>query len=745
MRSLVYALLFVLFIPGVAAVGQTKSSAHKRATTSKSKKKKKPVSPRITRIKRAFVASADLKPMARQLLENRTPPAYAGVEGYARKHPATDAGALAWLAAGYAHVLDHDYAKAVDPLKKAQAHAGELGDYIAYYTATSSGAQGNAEAVVSTLRDFQSKYSDSLLARDAAVIYANALVATGDPKTAVAVLLPHRTTAHSDLELALGRAYAAAGDNEKAAEALRRVYFQMPLSPEASDAKVSLDRLSGVTQPTFADRKGRADLLLQAHHYADAAHEFRDLLSEASPDGLPAVQVSLGSALHHSDRDRDARDILERVPASDPSARAQALYYLVEMARNSNDEDRLQKLLTELRQTAPTSPWLDEALLQGANMYLLRKDYDRAIDFYREMNVRFPAGKHAPYAHWKAAWLTLRQGRNQEAARMFEEQVQLYPAGSEIPAALYWRARLAEENHEVAKARAYYAKLDERFPHYYYSDLARERLDELKQTATVYNDPLLNKIPATARPGHLATDAPAPDDLHAQKALLLENGGLDDFAVRELQAAASHGDQGWAMAEVARLYQDEGRYYRALQTLKHAVPSYYALDIDELPREYWEALFPRPYWTNLRRYALANQLDPFLVASLIRQESEFNPGAISRANALGLMQLLPNTGKKVAHELRVRPYSETQLLDPNVNLQLGTRYFRSMVNHFGGRLEYALAAYNAGADRVEGWLSEGKYRDPAEFVESIPFTETREYVQAIMRNASVYRRLYATP
>jgi soluble lytic murein transglycosylase len=136
-------------------------------------------------------------------------------------------------------------------------------------------------------------------------------------------------------------------------------------------------------------------------------------------------------------------------------------------------------------------------------------------------------------------------------------------------------------------------------------------------------------------------------------------------------------------------------------------------------------------------------LDPNLVASLIRQESEFNPGAVSHANAYGLMQLLPTVGKGEAKELRVRGFNTGMLLSPPTNIQLGTRYFKEMVNKYNGQVEYALAAYNAGSNRVDDWLGQGKYRDVAEFVESIPFTETREYVQAITRNAQIYKRLYA--
>jgi soluble lytic murein transglycosylase len=104
--------------------------------------------------------------------------------------------------------------------------------------------------------------------------------------------------------------------------------------------------------------------------------------------------------------------------------------------------------------------------------------------------------------------------------------------------------------------------------------------------------------------------------------------------------------------------------------------------------------------------------------------------------------LLPATGKKTAKELHIHGFRTETLLVPNLNLQLGTRYFRDLVEHYNGQVEYALAAYNAGPNRVEDWLSAGNYRDVPEFVESIPFSETREYVQSSMRNARIYRRLY---
>src|SRR5258708_18189327 len=121
--------------------------------------------------------------------------------------------------------------------------------------------------------------------------------------------------------------------------------------------------------------------------------------------------------------------------------------------------------------------------------------------------------------------------------------------------------------------------------------------------------------------------------------------------------------------------------------MKRSAANYFGLDIPDLPRPYWEALFPKPYWTDLKRYAASNGLDPYLVASLIRQESEFNPNAVSRANAVGLMQLLPKTGKLVAKQAELKRYNASQLYTPAVNLELGTRYFRRMVDKFCGVVE----------------------------------------------------------
>ncbi|HUA15011.1 MAG TPA: transglycosylase SLT domain-containing protein [Verrucomicrobiae bacterium] len=692
------------------------------------------------------MASTSLRPMAQQLIDDRTPSAYAGVEAFARAHAKEDAGALAWLVLGYAHIIDHEYAKAIDPLTRAKPRAGDLGDYVAYYLGTSYLQTGRQAEGTAALANFSATYPDSLLIRDADVAYAGALLNQGQAKPVLDLLEKERLPARSDLEFALGRAYAALGQNEKAAAALANVYFNMPTAAEADAAYSELKRLPSAPPPTSAQQKTRGELLIKAKRYSDAVNEYRELLTHSRPEERPAAQLLLADALHRDGKNREAKAELSSFAGATADQNAERLYILGEVAWSMDDNDAFYRLVDELRQTAPSSPWLEQALLSVANLHLVHHEYDQALDAYRELQQRFPLGARASYAHWKAAWLTLREGRNEEAKKEFDEQISLYPGGNETSAALYWRARLAEEDNQPAMARAYYQKLSDRYRNYYYAELARQRLAKLPQIMEKPGEyPLLDRIPPLPAEREITISEPPADDLHVQKAELLGNGGLVDFAVRELQAAADTDGGNWGPQQTAELYTDTGHYDRAIEVLKHSVPSYFAVDFQTLPRSYWEALFPRPYWSDLKRFSIANGLDPYLVASLIRQESEFNPLAVSRANAVGLMQLLAKTGKLVARQEKLRHYNASQLYTPAVNLQLGTRYFRGMVDQFGGSFEYALAAYNAGSDRVDEWLGQGKYRDEAEFVESIPFTETREYVQAILRNAAVYRQLYGAP
>jgi peptidoglycan lytic transglycosylase len=725
------------------------SSKKSPSTKSKSKKataasaqKKAQASRKLGHIKRAFVASADLRSMAQQLLENRSPQAYQGVEAYARKHAKDDAGPLAWLVIGYAHYIDKDYVNARSSWDRAKPLEPLLGDYLAYLQAAAYQGEGNHAAVLTTLNDFDQKYPDSLESHDVALLYASALMATGAPDRAAAYLEKHRQPVKSDIEITLARAYLAAGDKPKATDIFHKLYFEMPTSAEAEAAAIEL-RTLGEAQPvgSFDQRHNRVGLLTRGRRFQDALNELSSLVEQAPPDKMPGLQAEFAAALYRNRKRDDAEHLFEAVlqnQSAPVDARAQSLYYLAEIARDKDDGQKNRDFVAQLRTLAPDSSWMTDALLSAGNMYMLRRDYETAIPFYAEIYQRQKNGKQAPFTHWKTAWLTYRMGKKDDAKRLFEEQLSMYPNSAEVPNAIYWLGRMAESEGNKKLARACYQKLADNYRYFYYANLARGRMAGVGDE--VVDPPLLESLPRPTAPPR-DWELPA-DNVRAQKAQLLANAALYDFAVAEMQAASA-GSPPWEAKSVAEIYNEQGSYIRAIETLKRAVPGYFAADIPQIPRPVWEGLFPRPFWQELTRDAAANQLDPHIVASLIRQESEFNPSAISTANAMGLMQLLPSVGKGLAKQMKIKHFSTDELLVADTNLRLGTRYFRQMVDHFGGQVEYALAAYNAGEDRVDDWRKNGNFADVEEFVESIPFTQTREYVQAIMRNAVIYKLLYS--
>ena len=691
-----------------------------------------------------FRPSADLRPMGLQLMRAHTPAAYAGVERYARAHAATSSGSLAWLAIGYARLQDKQYPQALAALHNAEAHAGELSDYVNYFTAKAYDGSERSEDAIATLQNFDRSPSVSIFANEASVLYAEALTKQSRAADAVAVLRPLLSGGRSDVQLAYGKAQLRSGATAAGVATLRQIYYHAPTTDEAAEAAKELAAVTEEGAAPYTERMERIRLLGIANRWSQASEELRQLQTVAPAAIQPDVTAMLGIAMRHLNS-AEAYTLLQS-PAANAEINAQRLYNLGELARSAADEAALQNNLALMRAQAAHSYWFEQALLSAGNYYLLKKDYVHAGPCYSEAAKQRPQELSSPASllHWKAAWLEYRLGHWDNARQLFEEQVRLYPGGTEVPAALYWRARLAEQSGDAQLARHWYAACAQRFANYYYGTLSADKLRHMTAPITQsYDLSLFDHIPPVAIDAAAAAQTEPPaDNLRYRKSTLLANAGMTEFAVRELQSAGGGNGANWATLRIAQIFIEQDNTHRALYFLKKALYGYYAYNLKQLPRVYWEILFPTPYWSSIRQYSADNGLDPYLVASLIRQESEFNAGAVSKANAYGLMQLLPSVGQQVGRELKMRRVNTAALVNPEINLKLGTRYFAQLLSSYNGQVEYALAAYNGGANRVDDWRAAGNFRDVPEFVESIPFTETREYVQAIMRNAKIYQMLY---
>lgn len=695
---------------------------------------------RTARLNSAFVATAQLRPMAQQLAMNRSPAGFSGVTAYAQSHPGAGA-ATAYLSLGHAYMLDRRFGEAGDSFRQA-ANSGELSDYADYLGAQAMVQAGRLTDAFPLLDKFADRHPESIFNSSAPLLLANAYNLQKNAAAAVRVLEPLANTPQaerSDFQYALGRSYQLAGDNTKAAALYRSVYISQPL---AFEANLSLTQLLAMGMaPSASERKVHADQMFNAKRYGEASIEYAAIRNDPSLTEADRNALQIYSAVCDLKLKRLGRKDVERLPVTGDDSAALKLYLLAEISRTEKDRTSHDALINQMVEQYPKSRWLEEALYSGGNMYLLTHDMPQAIYHYHLLTERFPNSIYAPSAHWREAWMNYRMHHYAEAGKLMDEQIVRYGAGVEASSALYWRGRIYEDDeHNFPQAVNYYRALTANYCNFYYGNLAKQRLTVLGNQPAVAPALAISSVRKLQIPD-LAGVVPE-DDPHVIRAKLLANAALNEYIGPEI--AASSGSAQWGALAQAQIYSSYGEYTRALQSMKHSGISFFSLPTTEVPTGYWKLMFPQPYWNDIVSDSQKEGLDPYFVASLIRQESEFNAGAVSPAHAFGLMQLLPSVGKENAKKEGMKGFQPAQLLNPTVNLRLGTRNLKQVLDRFGGQPEYALAAYNAGDVPVRQWMANGEYKDIAEFVESIPYTETREYVQAIMRNREMYRMLYAT-
>jgi len=236
------------------------------------------------------------------------------------------------------------------------------------------------------------------------------------------------------------------------------------------------------------------------------------------------------------------------------------------------------------------------------------------------------------------------------------------------------------------------------------------------------------------------TSSTGNDPLGAREARLRELLLIDRFdeAAAELRLM---GDSPRVRATLAWVEWRRENFRSAINIAKRVFPHWVSTAGDHLPDEVWRILYPLLYEDELLRKAKGQGLDPALVAGLILQESSFDAAAHSRAGARGLMQIMPATGRGLARQKRVR-FRSAALYDAETSLDFGTLYLRQLSDRFDGAVEKVLVGYNAGPRRVDKWTSRRPGLPEQEFIDTIPFTETRFYVRIVLTNREEYRRLY---
>jgi soluble lytic murein transglycosylase len=654
---------------------------------------------------------------------------------------------LADLKAAASALDTKGYAAAAASLGGLAQRLPKLADYVAWLEASAQFGLKNYAAVAAALDPVWKQAPPSPLAAKAYMLAAQAAVQKGSPQDAVDLLRKNYTVLPQPQgDLALAQTFAAAGDLINAAVYDQRVYFGYPTFAESTEAGAELAHLQaemGDNYPPSMPKAmlGRALKLLDAKQTAKARKELEALVPQLGGAERDLARVGIGVADYDSQDTAAAYRQLSSLEALAPEADAERLYYLLECARRLNNQEQVTAIVDQLGRLYPASQWRLKALLAAANRYLIENQMEAYEPLYRACYESFPKDSEASGCHWKVVWGHYLRRRT-DAADLLRAHLRLFPGAESASAALYFLGRLAEDARDGSGAATYFNEVAREYPNQYYALLSRDRLTKLNTAApSAKVSEFLHTIEFPKRVRTENFKAGPEAAARIERAKLLEQAGLPDWAEQELRFAARNGAQPFVMAlQLASLAAAKPE--QALHFIKAYAGGYLFLPLDSAPHEFWTFAFPLPFRSEVENLSKQNGLDPFLMAALIRQESEFDPKAVSRTGARGLAQIQPATGQDLSRRLKLTGYTSGALFQPHVNLELGTYYLKMLLTQMGGREEAALAAYDGGPTHARAWLTWGDFREPAEYIETVPFSETRSYVQSVLRNADVYRRLY---
>lgn len=532
---------------------------------------------------------------------------------------------------------------------------------------------------------------------------------------------------HSDVLLDLAQALLGQGSGDEALARLEEIERVYPTSQEAQTAASLIATRLGPAgahpqrspRQDFERRLARAKALLDGGQRTAAIAELRKLrVHKAAEASVDEVVVALARGLSKA-LPREARTLLATVPEAS-AVRPDARLVLARMAPEAERPGLLRALVDEF----PGTPVAEEALYSLATFYQKDALYSDAAPYYRRIVDEFSSSGYAEGAAMRAAFEALRTGRAADAAAPLETMARRAksPAGF-----LYWAGMARLRNGETDRASTLLNETVDRFRNTWYGNLAVSEVGKLPA-------PSATRV-AAAAPAATRSELPAPFRARLRDLLLV---GMTSEAIDELKTL---GNTSAALEARAYIEADRGELRNAIIYMKRARPEFISAQVKDLPSSVWTTIYPLKHAEALRTAAWREGLDPALVAALICQESTFDERARSSVGARGLMQIMPYTGKPLARELG-RKFTPGMLNDAETSLTLGTRYFRQMLERFNSRPEAALAAYNAGPHRVVRWLAPNPDVRSDEFAESIPFTETRNYVMIILGAREQYRRLY---
>ncbi|MBK8189970.1 MAG: transglycosylase SLT domain-containing protein [Vampirovibrionales bacterium] len=654
-----------------------------------------------------------------------------------------------------------DAKAALDGFNQLESALPALSPWILFHQAEALGAQGQEAAAQERLKDVIAQVPASPL--HGAALYAlgqSRLRARQEEAAREAFIKTRQQFGQSDYGIAslyyLGELAGRAASVEAAASGSptppRRVLPQAQLafwreyldkSPDGRFAFEIASTLQGALEAPAADDCRRISLGLASHGaFPKNAMRFFD----CAP--FQDIWLSQAMALRDAGEPTQSAETALRglAVALDAEQRAKGVDLLVRLLPADQAAAALSKLRLQDAQKAPTAAGGDYVLWRLAEL-----DSAGAPAYWQEILTRYPQGDYAPESGWRLMWRLIRSGQTQAYLAQSERHLQAYPHSQSAPQALFWRAKLLERRGARQDALNAYDSLLSAYPASYYAFRAYGRVLALRHGRP---DPLWQTrpgraLPSAPEPGSDAVSMDSvPESLRSAAGELMAIGACDDLALAQTSSSQATASPSRAaiLLKSACLHR-AGDRAQGIRLLRE--------NLDERARQgdrsafdpsaaEMKLLYPLYFAPILEREARSNRIDPLLALSLTREESYFNEMAVSSSRALGLMQLMPATAGEVAGWLGVGGFQTMALFQPELNIRFGCRYLGHLDQTFPGQPMLMVGAYNGGPNAVKRWVSKSAVfaRDPDQFVEEIPYDQTRLYIKKVFGAYWNYRRLY---
>lgn len=662
------------------------------------------------------------------------------------------------------------YTKALQAFQSLQSTYPELDDYVLYFLAKSYQARESRAKALELFQRFLKQYPAHPLSDTVRFAQANILFELGRYEEALEdyqALLTDSTVNQASLLYQAGFSFLHTGRREEAAAAFYDLIRRFPENPLATTAQTTLNLIvinNPELKPAWTEDQvlEHADALFDARLYNAAIKRYQ-AFQQQYPKSLRRgeSQFRIADAYFRSGKEAKGKELLDQIVrsyiVSQPELAAQALYTIgrKQWEDNYNEEAKqhLRKIITDL----PKTSRCDDACYVLGRIYQSEKAYAESAEWYSTLYTQHHQSSFAEEAMWRAGWSYYLAGDDTRALEHFSLAMTTFPAGDYCSASLYWRARSLERQQSVESAMPVYRELAETSPASYYGILAHKRLQELK--VEIISKPQHRgnhpELPILVRQLSQKVDRELAQELTMRAGRVMELNAvqLSEYARTELEwlvmrykrpEVAEKGPLGQAsvLYLLGRLYSHIGDHLTAMHLAPEIESVLKKAEASRFPYALERLSYPLDYWDLIRKHAARHDLDPFLVAAIIRQESCYNPKAVSCVRACGLMQVMPGTGKMIAGQLGLKHYTQAHLYDADTNIQIGTAYLASLIKRYEGNIFRAIAAYNAGPTTTRKWWLPNTAVMPEEVVENITYRATRQYVKCVLRNQYWYRTLY---